>query len=165
MLWISKLFSSNTRRPSKGNGSQSEKQRGTRVSGARERIPNWDFYKATLNSEHYSQDADAWGEPEALWVLARPTGDGQRPRCLINIYVFMYILLGEGVVYVIFILTYAGVRDMPPCYNRYLLRFIGSVRQSCGREDPGGRSPSLGISLGGGHRFRGNTLSSSTSTL
>lgn len=29
----------------------------------------------------------------------------------------MYILLGEGGVYVIFILTYAGVRDMPPCCN------------------------------------------------
>lgn len=44
--------------------------------------------------------------------------DGQRLfRCLINIYVFMYILLGEGGVYVIFILTYAGVRDMPPCCN------------------------------------------------
>lgn len=82
--------------------------------------------------------------------MAMPTGDGLRPS-LINIYVFMYILLGEGGVYVIFILTYAGVRDMPPCCNTdYLLRFLGSVRQSCGREDPGGKSPSLGISLGGG---------------
>lgn len=84
------------------------------VPGAQERIPNWDLYNA--NSEHYRQDAGSWGEPEAPWVLARLTGDGRRSsRCLINIYVFMYILLGEGGVYVIFILTYAGVRDMPPC--------------------------------------------------
>lgn len=117
MLWISKLFSSNTRRPSKGDGSQSEKNKEAPGYLVRQNVSQTGTSKATLNSEHYSQDSGAWGEPEALWVLARPTGDEQRPRCLINIYVFMYILLGEGGMYVIFILTYAGVRDMPPCYK------------------------------------------------
>lgn len=85
----------------------------------RENVSQTGTYKATLTQNTTAKmPAGVWDEPEAPWFLARLTGDGQRPsRCLINIYVFMYILLGEGGVYVIFILTYAGVRDMPPCCN------------------------------------------------
>lgn len=80
----------------------------------RESIPKWDFQDNT-NSEHYRQDAGVWGEHEAPWVLANSLGkDGGLLSVLINIYVFMYILLVEGGMYVIFILTYAGERDMPP---------------------------------------------------
>lgn len=79
MLWISKLFSSNTRRPSEGDGSQSEKNQEAPGYLVCENVSQTGTSKATP-TQHYSQDAGAWSEPGALWVLTRPTGDDRHLR-------------------------------------------------------------------------------------